>query len=459
MPVGIQRLNAPRPQPNSRIVFIKPLPGLTSEYALDFLERIAAIVHPIMKDHSLFLTTLEEYEPNPEFIGRNFNAGEVIQLVLRSRGGKWLPFRTVQMVMMHELAHCIQMNHSKEFWKVKNLYAGQLKELWGRGYTGDGLWGRGQTLLSGKYISPQQVADPNDFPDTLCGGTYRSRRKRRKNPKLTWAEQKQRRIEKKFGKNGVSLGGDNDTRVKLEDEKKPKGKPRVAGSARGRELRAAAALARFGQQPEKQTKLEQYEYIKKEESEANEESGSGRDDEEIDIDAEAADINGQRLLDSQGHGMIKICEGEDASDPEIKRELEELQSLQDIHFYHSRKPHKDQISDCSLLPSKKGGLSETNSFSLRGIPAHKSTLPSSQKSSQNQMKVKLGHQQYSTISCPVCSMINSANQAACIACSHVLQTDLIPNHWSCRSLTCRDSGYLNPGDFGRCGICGTRKLT
>jgi hypothetical protein len=35
-----------------------------------------------MKKHYLSVTTLEEYEPNPEFIGRNFNNGEVTQLVL-----------------------------------------------------------------------------------------------------------------------------------------------------------------------------------------------------------------------------------------------------------------------------------------------------------------------------------------------------------------------------------------
>ncbi len=46
--------------------------------------------------------SLEEYEPNPEFVGRNFNAGEVIQLVLKARSGHWLPFNYVQMVMMHE---------------------------------------------------------------------------------------------------------------------------------------------------------------------------------------------------------------------------------------------------------------------------------------------------------------------------------------------------------------------
>ena len=119
MPIGMQRLNARHQQPNSRIIFIKPLPGPTSACAHDFLERIAAICHPIMKSHHLSIMTLEEYEPNREFVGRNFNAGEIIQLVLRAPyTGHWLPFRSVQMVMMHELAHCVQMNHSGAFWKV-----------------------------------------------------------------------------------------------------------------------------------------------------------------------------------------------------------------------------------------------------------------------------------------------------------------------------------------------------
>lgn len=56
-----------------------------------------------MKEHHLSVMSLEEYEPNAEFVGRNFNAGEVIQLVLKARfTGRWLPFNYVQMVMMHE---------------------------------------------------------------------------------------------------------------------------------------------------------------------------------------------------------------------------------------------------------------------------------------------------------------------------------------------------------------------
>lgn len=42
MPLGIQRLNAKKTQPNDRVVFIKPLKGKDETVAQDFLERIAA---------------------------------------------------------------------------------------------------------------------------------------------------------------------------------------------------------------------------------------------------------------------------------------------------------------------------------------------------------------------------------------------------------------------------------
>ena len=58
MPLGVERLNARRLQPNSRIVFIKPLPGPTEKYAQDFLERVAAICHPIMKTNHLSIVRI-----------------------------------------------------------------------------------------------------------------------------------------------------------------------------------------------------------------------------------------------------------------------------------------------------------------------------------------------------------------------------------------------------------------
>ena len=95
MPIGLQRINDRHPQPSSQIVFIKALPGPNQKYARDFLERIAAICHPIMKTNHLSIMTLEEHEANREFVGRNFNNGEIIQLVLKSQvSGQWLSFKT-----------------------------------------------------------------------------------------------------------------------------------------------------------------------------------------------------------------------------------------------------------------------------------------------------------------------------------------------------------------------------
>ncbi|KAM0329822.1 hypothetical protein ACHAQA_003986 [Verticillium albo-atrum] len=323
MPIGIKRLNAKRSHPNERVIFIKPLKGPSEKVAQDFLERIAAQCLPIMKDNALSVMSLEEYEPNREFVGRNFNAGEVIQLVLKSHSGRWLPFEYVQMVMMHELAHCKQMNHSRVFWAVRNDYAEKMRGLWSRGYTGEGLWGRGTLLETGAFAN-DTVAPGEALPEHLCGGTFRSRgRKRKAKPKLSYREQKERRILKKFGANGVALGADDEVKVKLEKGKKTQAKPRVAGSARGRELRAAAALARFGQQKEEKQDDEEEENVKPESEDVSD--GSDYEDDVADIKREdAVDLDGQRLLDKDGRGMIKVCEDENPDDQDAQQELREL---------------------------------------------------------------------------------------------------------------------------------------
>ncbi|KAK8126373.1 uncharacterized protein PG998_002132 [Apiospora kogelbergensis] len=331
MPIGIQRINAKKSQPNSLVIFIKPLKGPDESVAQDFLERIAAQCLPIMKKHHLSVMSLEEYEPNREFVGRNFNAGEVIQLVLKSPStARWLPFHYVQMVMMHELAHCKQMNHSKAFWAVRNGYANEMRTLWSSGYTGEGLWGRGASLETGEFEN-NTVLPGEVLPEHLCGGTYRSRRRKRK-PKaqLSYQEQKQRRILKKFGANGVALGDDEEVKAELEKGKRTASKPRVAGSKRGRELRAAAALARFGQQKKTEEpaakKEEDGNVVKLDDDETsggNESETASDSDDDLPADA---DTDGQQILDRKGHRMIKVCEDENPDAQDAQQELRELQS-------------------------------------------------------------------------------------------------------------------------------------
>ena len=61
------------------------------------------------------------------------------------------------------------------------------------------------------------------------------------------------------------------------------------------------------------------------------------------------------------------------------------------------------------------------------------------------------------LSCNVCSLSNESGCFTCAACSNVLRPQLVPDHWRCSSEICRDSGYINAGDFGMCGICGLEK--
>ena len=499
MPIGIQRINASRPQPSSQIIFIKPLPGPTSAYAQDFLERIAAICHPIMKANHLSIMTLEEHDPNPEFIGRNFNAGEIIQLVLKAPySGHWLSFRSVQMVMMHELAHCVQMNHSGAFWKVNNQFKGELRELWAKGYTGEGLWGRGQTLLSGEYDTGRNLEN-EILPTNLCGGSFRSsrrgkRKRGREKPKESYAERQQRRIKKKFGVNGVTLGDDDDTKVKLENGMKPKGKPRVAGSKRGRELRAAAALARFDQVKKESPKDETL--FSDSETESDGDNGD---------DAEAFNPDCSRLTDKKGRRMVKVCEDADRDDVHVKQEIQELQYLNRVHpdtqkgekinvnlsgihvtdhgamssnrfsplhggaTRHSELidpqasgsglrmediPLYDKSKDHSISREKSTEAHQVTSRSLNGL-RESSNSTSTSRPSKDQSTAD--HQlQASEMICPICSMANEPTSLLCIACSHVLDTGKVTRYWRCRSGACKDSQYINAADCGLCGVCGAR---
>ncbi|KAI1862900.1 hypothetical protein JX265_008946 [Neoarthrinium moseri] len=471
MPIGIQRLNAKKSQPNSLIVFIKPLKGPDEAVAQDFLERIAAQCLPVMREHHLSVMSLEEYEPNREFVGR-----------------RWLPFNYVQMVMMHELAHCKQMNHSRAFWAVRNGYADHMRTLWSQGYTGEGLWGRGALLTTGEFetntVRPDEI-----LPEHLCGGTYRSRRRKRKaKDQLTYQQRKERRILKKFGANGVALGEDEEVKAELEKGKRTQAKPRVAGSKRGRELRAAAALARFDQNKKAADEEDEKTIKVKDEDEtaSEQESETASEDEE---NVDATDINGKRLLDGKGNRMIKVCEDENPDDVDAKRELRELQSSMAVSptrpvarttpsansaFIKREEGENDTRADISRLRSPNTAKESSTHGSSKAAVQKQETWIATRRLENVKPNNKLPQDAAETINTPaaaakpnppteragVCQMCSYENGPVCLICaicSHVLDGRKDPRSWSCSSQTCKGSQYLNAGDVAVCGVCGERK--
>ncbi|EOD52954.1 putative wlm domain-containing protein [Neofusicoccum parvum UCRNP2] len=476
MPLGFERLNERTSRPNALINFIKPLPGPSATAATRILNRVAARCYPIMKANHIAVMALEEYAPNPEFVGRNFNAGEVIQLVLRSRDGRWLSVKQVEMVMMHELAHCKQMNHSRFFWRVRDAYAGELRGLWVKGYTGEGLWGRGRELDGGGVVNEDELVDIEDV-ENLCGGTYRSRGKKRKRggkdkPQLSYAERQQRRILKKFGAGGTALGGDEMVKAELEDGKKTKGKgkPRVASSARGRELRAAAALARF----DKPKDEEKEDAVKKIQDESDTESDDGYDA----VDGPAAfDFDGKEMRDDKGNGLVKVCEDEDQDDVHVKQEMDELRELhqEKITKFVKKQPPANKghpvlidLSEDDRAPPKKNQKSthtadtirrpKTSSKPVISTTARKTASKSpSSKATTDLAKPATSSQPSANLACSVCSLVNESAAFTCAACGNVLKPKVVAGSWKCQSLTCRGGAYVNAGDSRRCGVCGAAK--
>lgn len=116
------RLNDPNTSRNPYINFITSLDRYPNHAdALSILQRLAALFKPIMKAHGLQINSLEEYEPNDEFGGRNWNAGENIEMVLRSKldHTRFLPFGLICYVFAHELAH----NHVSDGMARAGSYA------------------------------------------------------------------------------------------------------------------------------------------------------------------------------------------------------------------------------------------------------------------------------------------------------------------------------------------------
>ena len=346
------------------------------------------------------------------------------------------------------------MNHSKAFWAVRNKYAEDMRLLCSRGFIGEGLWGRGALLETGEW-EKNSVQPGEALPEHLCGGTYRSRGRKRKAKKtLSYQEQKERRIRKKFGAGGVAVGEDKETKKKLEKGRSVAAKPRVAGSARGRELRAAAALARFEKGKEESSEAEVKTERDADVALSGSESGSGEDYDDDD-QPDARDLDGSNILDESGRKMIKVCEDENPGDQDVQNELHELRlSMQKqpgkAHFSESQDVERKPVSGSQEISQRENGhLGKSVSKTQLEKKAWNSEAekPTPERTLSSYSKV-----------CPICSFANAHSSPTCSMCANVLDADSVVGSWRCQSQACAGSAYLNAGDCGVCGVCNERRV-
>ncbi|TIB27600.1 hypothetical protein E3P86_04081, partial [Wallemia ichthyophaga] len=209
----------------------------------------------MMKSEGLKVNSLEEYQFNQVFVGRNWNAGDVVgmpklivcqyQFMTTSQNSSSedqvansipslsccenfnlssIPnstHRRPSNVLCHELAKnhsnspITDMNHSKFFHKVcatvikkatltQTQYNEDLRSqataLRQKGYFGDGYWSSGTRLADNATVQGQTALAAGDFADYICGGAQ-SRSK-----SSVWKPKKRK---KPLTRKGMTIGAGN----------------------------------------------------------------------------------------------------------------------------------------------------------------------------------------------------------------------------------------------------------
>ncbi|EMD34058.1 hypothetical protein CERSUDRAFT_97984 [Gelatoporia subvermispora B] len=254
------RLNERETNPNPHVNFIIALPAedeVSREEARQLLRALAAQVRPVMKAHGFTVNSLEEYECNKVFAGRNWNNGEVIELVLRNANGQYLPVSWLLSTLCHELAHIEHMNHGPAFQALWTKLRQEVRELQNEGYFGDGYWSSGTRLADSSRIGTHGIS-AEGLPEYMCGGAHSRKRptalRRRRGTRQvgpsnhTGAQTAKRR---KAGSRVAAKGAFKGEGKALNDDIAEEGKKigtgfgKQASSKRAREERALAAERRL----------------------------------------------------------------------------------------------------------------------------------------------------------------------------------------------------------------------
>lgn len=315
------------------------------------------------------------------------------------------------------------------------------------------------------------------MPQHICGGTYRDRTKHRvraPRERLSYAETKRRRIERKFGMagEGKSLVADVDTA-----DRKPK--PRVAQSKRGRELRAAAALARFEKVEDK--KEETKEADRDEEGVTNSES---EDEKAVNVGggkfmvAVSGEQDGKEEMDEMDRELIGLLGGgacgsgsKQPAKPRATSAGQPTARSKAVVNHHT--PIIDLSSDTEEARQTQSSSPSPSISNIRQPPAdplrakrskHTPAQPgtnifptaSSAATPPPPVTSRPTVSADSPQTCPVCSCTNRAGAATCLACMNVLldRDDLAT--WKCCNVSCPPR-YRNSKDVVFCGTCGERR--
>ncbi|EIW83877.1 WLM-domain-containing protein [Coniophora puteana RWD-64-598 SS2] len=255
------RINERETNPNQHINFISVLSvgnADSESEARTLMRALAAQVRPVMKQHGFTVNSFEEYEYNKVFAGRNWNAGENVEIVLRTAHGSFAPLSYLMSTLCHELAHIKHMNHSPAFHALWRQLNSEVRALQNRGYFGDGYWSSGQRLADSARVSGEGVSS-GDFPEYVCGGAHtKSRsstlRRRRRAPRgfagpsvHTGAQtERKRKAGARVTSRAFEAGGQAlNEGAEGEEKSAGTGFRKQAGSKRAREERALAAERRL----------------------------------------------------------------------------------------------------------------------------------------------------------------------------------------------------------------------
>ncbi|EJD49034.1 WLM-domain-containing protein [Auricularia subglabra TFB-10046 SS5] len=420
------RLNEREANPNQFINFISPLPAGNEDDARELLRALAAQVKPVMKDHGYTVNSFEEYEHNPVFLGRNWNAGETIEIVLRRPGGSFYPTYSLLNTLCHELAHITHMNHSRDFHILWAQLRREVEELQARGYFGDGMWSAGTRLGDGATVHQADLPE-EDAPEYICGGAHKQSRqrafrrrraaRRKAGPSNSTGPQTEKR-----GKPGRRIRGDaqfvgdgHAVNEGLDGDAKNVGIGfrKKAGSKSARDARAAAAERRLAQ-------LTAGPSSKPDEGDAEETSDDDDDGEDsVDVPRETDEDRRQMLLESMK---------DDGDDDDALEQLRTANGQQGLVTCGGKRTPSTQPAPPTEPPRKKQKLNNT-----RPNPAvPKPSIVKAELDKRKREMLGIGQAQMRTVGtfgpprvpprrpegwkCPSCTLDNYPGTYKCTAC-------------------------------------------